>query len=180
MVGRAVGREEGAAAEVADARARPGELAADHPDRAGRTAAVAAYWDSALSVYGPWDVSWQVLAELVLVTPPAVAELMPDGEIHATVSEQRLDLLDADLLVWLADGSRLVIEALPLRSTLPCPGGAGDLRRRAPDLGPHPWDAAEPSLRARPLGDDDRGRPGRRPHHGGPARRGRADGLRQP
>lgn len=53
MVGRAVGREEGAAAEVADARARPGELAADHPDRAGRTAAVAAYWDSALSVYGP-------------------------------------------------------------------------------------------------------------------------------
>ncbi len=60
----------------------------------------------------------QPLAELGFVTPPAVAEIVPAGVVHATISEERFDFLDADLLVWLADEGRESVEALPLRSGL--------------------------------------------------------------
>ncbi len=64
---------------------------------------VATHWEGALGVYGPEDVRPQLLAELGFVTPPAVAELVPAGAFHATISQERLDLLEADLLAWLAD-----------------------------------------------------------------------------
>lgn len=71
------------------------------------------YW-----VYGPQDSRVRFLRALGLELPPEVAGLV-GSRFVSTLSRERVDLLDVDVLVWLASGTeRAALEADPLYAEL--------------------------------------------------------------
>lgn len=103
VVGRALCRQERAAARVAEARAALAAARERHPGVNGATAAVAlpggpdgSYW-----LYGPQDTRVRFLASLGLALPAEIADLAGD-RFAVTVSAERMDLLEVDVLLWLA------------------------------------------------------------------------------
>ena len=119
-VGGIVCRGARAEALVAELEGRFDEVRRSHPGFAGREAVVAmaggpegSHW-----IYGPQDSRVRVLSSLGFELPQEVADLA-GGRFVATLSRERVDLLDADLLVWLAsEAERAVLEADPLYNEL--------------------------------------------------------------
>ncbi|MDX1568192.1 MAG: iron-siderophore ABC transporter substrate-binding protein [Longimicrobiales bacterium] len=101
-LGRALCREERAEERIAEVEAALDEVREDHPELAGASAAVAlpggpegSYW-----VYGPQDSRVRFLTTLGLELPPAIARVTGD-RFAATISAERLDLVDRDVLIWM-------------------------------------------------------------------------------
>ena len=115
-VGEIVCRRVSADTLVSELVARFDEVRRNHPGFAGRQVVVAmaggpegSYW-----VYGPQDSRIRFLASLGFELPSAVAELAGERFV-ATLSRERADLLDADLLIWLAsDAERAALQEDPL------------------------------------------------------------------
>lgn len=100
-VGLAVGRPQAAEDLVAETEATIEQYAADNPELAGRTAAVAASFQG-VYVYGPTDPRSRLMTDLGMVYPDELAAALPDG-FGGNISAERVDLVDVDALVWLAD-----------------------------------------------------------------------------
>jgi iron complex transport system substrate-binding protein len=98
-VGAIVGKTDEAEALVADVEARFAQVQAEHPEFVGARAVVATPYEGVF-VYGPEDVRGRLLTSLGFQ--------LPDGLVEATgaafggnVSEEAVDLIDVDALIWL-------------------------------------------------------------------------------
>ncbi len=102
-VGRAVGQPQRAAQLVTEVEARFAEARNEHPEFARAAAVmVAPTGDGNYDAYPPPDLGGEFLATLGFEVPSEIAELA-GGQSFATISGERLDLLDTDLLVWLVE-----------------------------------------------------------------------------
>ncbi|MGQ0773130.1 MAG: iron-siderophore ABC transporter substrate-binding protein [Pseudonocardiales bacterium] len=123
IIGRALGQEQRAQELVTAVETRFAESRRAYPQFPGATA-VAAYdfGDRQLGIYGPQDPRARILTSLGFEVPPRVVELV-GNEFYATISTEQLELLEADVLVWI-----VYTEAGPACS----PAVARPPRRRAP------------------------------------------------
>lgn len=119
-VAGALGRpDEGRAlADAADAAFT--DAVAAHPEFAGKTGLVALPYQGKYGVFTPGDARGAFMADLGFTLPPAVAALDTGESFFIDVSAERLDLLDADVLVVLTDDStRAGVESDPVLARLP-------------------------------------------------------------
>lgn len=103
IIGRALGLEERARGVISDVEARFAEARQSHPEFEGATGAVAFLDEGGTyNVYGPEDLRGRFMRALGFELPPEISELAGD-EFFAGISEERLDLLDVDALVWIVN-----------------------------------------------------------------------------
>lgn len=115
--GRALGREQRAAEAIAGVEERFAEARAAHPEFRGLSAVVAERSEPGSSfVRSPNDPRSQFMTSLGFEIPAEIGELA--GELDgATVSDERIALIDRDVLVWnfgTSEGARASLEANPL------------------------------------------------------------------
>lgn len=115
VIGRALGKAAQAEELVAATEARFVELAAAHPEFAGATATIAApAADGQFFFSGPEHERQRVLAALGFTLPEELASIAGDS-FYGTISGERLDLLDTDvLLVTASPNERATVEANPI------------------------------------------------------------------
>lgn len=121
MVGAALGQPDRAEELIEEVDARLATAAEEHPEFAGQEGLVAELFEPGSSfVRSKGDPRTQILEALGFVLPDDLAELAGD-EDGAAVSDEEMDLLDRDLVVWNVghdDTIRGQIEAKPLYETL--------------------------------------------------------------
>jgi len=89
-----------------------------HPEWDGKTFAMATYWNG-VGVYSAEDTGVILIENMGLTVQPAVEELTEAGEFYITLSEEKLPLIDADVLFWYTTGdARQQIESLVLRPSM--------------------------------------------------------------
>jgi iron complex transport system substrate-binding protein len=103
-IGKAVGQPKKAQELVAQTDKLIADTAAEHPEFKGKTAAEITDYQGYF-VYGPQDVRTATLESLGFVYPPALKDAFPD-EFGGNLSDEKIDALDVDALVWIADGDR--------------------------------------------------------------------------
>jgi iron complex transport system substrate-binding protein len=98
--GHAAGRTERAEQLIAEVEARFAQARAGHPEFEGKTAVVAERFEPGkFFVRAPQDPRSQFLISLGFEIPEQIAELAGDLD-GAEISEEQLNLLDHDLLLW--------------------------------------------------------------------------------
>lgn len=125
LIGKAVGKADTAEAIVAEVEARVDEIHAQYPDFTGKTIAVAYNSGGSYGYYTGQDGRGRFFTDMGFVVPEELDEVAGDS-FYATVSAERLELLDQDLLVFLAlqfnengsEAARAEIESDPLLSQL--------------------------------------------------------------
>jgi iron complex transport system substrate-binding protein len=116
---RAVGQAEEAEAQIGAIEDRIAQIAADHPEWQGQTAAITSYWNDGPSAYTSSDPRSQILAEMGFVTPPAIDEAAGPGTFYVELSNEDVSPFDADVVVWLDDAGAIQgALAMPLRTTM--------------------------------------------------------------
>lgn len=118
-IGQALGQEEEAAAQVGAIEDQLTAIRDSHPEFDGATAAVAFTFDGNPGAYASSDGRARLLEDLGFTTPPAYDEIAGDL-FYASFSAEQADLLDTDLLVWVADSpaTEQLIRDMPLREGL--------------------------------------------------------------
>jgi iron complex transport system substrate-binding protein len=118
-VGTAVGRKAQAEKLVSDLEARFATIRKERPEFNGATGLMATtyegYW-----VYGPQDPRGRLLQDLGFKMPDGLAEVT-GKEFGANLSKERIDLLDAKVLIWLIesyDADKAKVQGDPLYSKL--------------------------------------------------------------
>lgn len=119
-VARAVCRSAAAEERIAAIEQELNDVHRRHPELRTATGLVAmtggaggSYW-----AFGPQDSRSRFLSELGLRQPAEIGELA-DGSFAATISAERLDLLEADVVLWIAsDGQRAELERNPMYQRL--------------------------------------------------------------
>jgi iron complex transport system substrate-binding protein len=106
ITGKAVGRSTKAAELVAQTEKLVADAAAAHPEFEGRTAANVSDYQG-IFVYGPQDVRTRMLEDLGFVFPQALRDAFPE-EYGGQLSDEKVDAIDVDALLWFADGDRSV------------------------------------------------------------------------
>ncbi|MEM9465168.1 MAG: iron-siderophore ABC transporter substrate-binding protein [Actinomycetota bacterium] len=101
ITGRALGRVDEAQAVIDDLEDRFAAVQTEHPDFVGSTASVVFYTASTgrLGTYSADNNRYQFLAELGFDPPPVVVEAGA-GDILVELGEERIDLIDADVVIW--------------------------------------------------------------------------------
>lgn len=121
LIGSALGKSAEADALVSDVEAQVEQAREDNPGFAEKTIAVAYDFGGTYGFYTAEDPRGRFFANLGFTVPDELVEAAGDS-FYANLSEERLDLLDQDVLVFLGlqyvDGGRDTIEADPLISQL--------------------------------------------------------------
>jgi len=108
ITGKAVGRTAKAAKLVAATEKLVAGAAAAHPEFKGRTAANVTDYQG-IFVYGPQDVRTRTLEALGFTYPKALRDAFPK-EFGGQLSDEKVDAVDVDVLLWFADGDRTPAE----------------------------------------------------------------------
>jgi iron complex transport system substrate-binding protein len=108
MTGKAIGQPERARELVQETEKLIADAAAKHPEFRGQTAAIITDYQG-IFVYGPQDVRTTLLEQLGFTYPDGLRAAFPD-EYGGQLSDEKVDLLDVDALLWFADGDRSVKE----------------------------------------------------------------------
>lgn len=122
LIGRALGREALAHELVSEVEARFAAARAEHPEWAGKRVVVGApRGDGQFGFVASQDARSRVFTALGFEVPPELDEIA-GGQFWGTVSLERADLLDQDLLVfhqlaWV-EGGQAAIESDPLLGRL--------------------------------------------------------------
>jgi iron complex transport system substrate-binding protein len=116
---RTVGAIVGKAAEAEDlvegVEERFEQVKAEHPEFVGASAVVATPWEG-IFVYGPEDVRGRLLTSLGFSLPEGLVEAT-GAAFGGNLSEEAVDLLDGDVIVWL-DAASVEGYGGPLYDTL--------------------------------------------------------------
>lgn len=118
-VGKIVGRVAEADKLVTDNEALLAKARKDNPKFENATAVVATLWEGYF-VYGPDDARSRFLSALGFKLPEKLQEAMGD-KFGASISRERMDLLDQSILVWLASNvteTRTTLDKDPLYAGL--------------------------------------------------------------
>jgi iron complex transport system substrate-binding protein len=103
QIGRALGRPVEARKLIADTEALFAKAKADHPGFAGkRVLLTAPGTNGQLSVFAPTDTRGRFVTSLGFSTPDEIAKVT-GKEFYAYISAERMDLVDVDALVVLAE-----------------------------------------------------------------------------
>lgn len=116
-VARAVGEEARAEELITEVDDQFAAVREEHPEFEGATAVVGTAYADVLYAYASQDPRGRFLTELGFDAPVEIDELAGD-EFTATVSAERFDLFDTDVLIWITDGNRAAIEGDPLYRSL--------------------------------------------------------------
>lgn len=119
VIGQALGREVQARELVSAMEAQFAEVRAAHPEFEGATAAIASpAGDGQYFFSGPQHERQRFLTSLGFVLPAELAELAGDA-FYGTLSGERMDLLDTDILLWTTSAEQTAaLEADPLYQSL--------------------------------------------------------------
>jgi len=119
VIGQALGRQAEAEKLVADVEAQFAAARQQHPEWDGASALVAAYFNNEYGAYSAQDVRGRLLASLGFEVPAEINELAGES-FYASISRERLDLLDTDALLWIVstEAERQAIENDPLYQQL--------------------------------------------------------------
>ncbi|MBI1296879.1 ABC transporter substrate-binding protein [bacterium] len=102
LIGRALGQEAQAEALIAEMDARFAQVRAEVPSFEGATAAIVApAGEGQIYFSGPEHERQRFLTSLGFVLPEALVEIAGDA-FFGTISTERLDLVDTDVLIWTA------------------------------------------------------------------------------
>lgn len=127
-LGKAVGKPDEAAKLVTDTNALFSGVVAAHPEFKGKSALMATIWEG-YYVYGPQDPRGRLLESLGFTLPADLAAVT-GKDFGATISKERIDLLNVDALVWLIPDyakDKAKIQADPLYAALDVMKKGGDL-----------------------------------------------------
>ena len=116
--GRAVGREKRARAVVDELRSRLQAIRDEHPGWQDRTATIAFRTRASFGVYGPTDVRPRLLASLGLDMPEDLRAIADPARPFIELSEERIGLVDADVVLWGSFGEAVDVRDMPLRAAL--------------------------------------------------------------
>jgi iron complex transport system substrate-binding protein len=116
-VGQVVGKTAEADAIVADVEAQVAAVAVEHPEFQGATSIVATPWQG-IFVYGPDDVRGRLLTSLGFRLPDGIVEAT-GAAFGGNLSEERADLLDVDVIIWLDPASAEGELGGPVYASLP-------------------------------------------------------------
>lgn len=116
-VGRILGEEPAAERLVSEVEERFAAERADHPELEAASSSIAVPFEG-IYVYSFEVANGRILASLGLTQPAELAELIGDSD-GASLSLERVDLLDLDVLVWLDAQPGEGILAEPLYTRLP-------------------------------------------------------------
>lgn len=120
VIGEVLGEAQRAAELVEETEALIAEVAERNPDFAGASGVVAYhYGEGKIGAYGPEDTRSRLLTALGFELPPAIVERAGDA-FYADFSTENIDLVDADVLVWISAGITEAgfVEDEPLRPQL--------------------------------------------------------------
>lgn len=109
MIGRAVGHLDRAEELIADVEARFAAVREAHPEFEESTAVMGLVGNKngEYSAYGPHDVRGRFLQDLGFPLPQAVADAAGDS-FFASISRERVEVFDADLVLWAVAGPEQV------------------------------------------------------------------------
>lgn len=109
LIGRAVGRSQLAEQLVAEVEDQFAAVRAEHPEFSGATAVMGLAGNAAgeYSAYGPKDVRGRFLTALGFEIPDEIAQAAGDT-FYASISQERLGLFDADVLLWAVAGQEQI------------------------------------------------------------------------
>ena len=114
-VGRVLNRKAEAEARIESIQAQLAAVENAHPDWRDKTFAMATYWNG-VGVYSAEDTSVALIEKMGLTVAPAIRDLTEEGEFYITLSEEKLPLIDTDVLFWFTAGDAMKqIEALAWR-----------------------------------------------------------------
>ncbi len=119
LIGEIFDRSDETDAMIAQVEGRFAEIRADNPAFDGATAAIAFTFSNQVGAYTSTDVRAQIMELLGFITPPVYDEISLNG-FYVSFSEERIDLLNTDIVIWLtSDAAALeaVIES-PIRKGL--------------------------------------------------------------
>ena len=120
MIARALGQEEQAEELIAEADAAFAAAVAENPQFQGATATVMLPFSGVYGAYLPADARGQVMDELGFELPAPILAEDTGESFYVEVSQERLDLVDGDVLVVLTDdASRAVVEDDAVLQDLP-------------------------------------------------------------
>lgn len=119
MIAQSLGKSAEGDQLVADTEAKIAEAAAAHPEFKGKTAAVAFFYNDLPGAYASDDVRSRLMTALGFVIPQGIEDAA-GGAFYASFSAEQIDLLDTDVLVWIADvgATQQAIVDSPLRNGL--------------------------------------------------------------
>ncbi|MEM8705897.1 MAG: iron-siderophore ABC transporter substrate-binding protein [Actinomycetota bacterium] len=122
LIGATFDKSAEAESLIAGVEERFADVRAAHPEFAGLTAAVAFAFNGQPGVYASSDVRAQILESIGFVTPPEYDRLAGDA-FFINVSEERVDLLDTDAVVWIATNEVVMqdVIASPIRTVMRAP-----------------------------------------------------------
>jgi len=127
-VGKAVGKSAEAQKLVIDTNALFTAVAAAHPEFKGKTALMTTIYEG-YYVYGPQDPRGRLLTSLGFTLPTGLGAVT-GKEFGASISKERIDLLNTDALVWLVPDytkDKAKVQADPLYAAL-------DVRKKGGDV----------------------------------------------
>jgi len=101
IIGQALGVSELAQQQVETLQKTLKQAKIDHPEFENKTAAVAFYYNKQPGAYASKDLRSQFLIDLGFIIPSEIDEIAGEA-FYAGFSEERLDILNNDIVVWLA------------------------------------------------------------------------------
>ncbi|WP_053228026.1 iron-siderophore ABC transporter substrate-binding protein [Spirochaeta cellobiosiphila] len=119
IMGQVVGKAEKAEEVVSYIEDRFDSIKNSHPQFQGATAAIAFVFQNELGAYASADSRSRLLTELGFIIPPEYDEIAGE-KFYLSFSEERMDLLDTDVIIWIGVGAK-GLEAMrqfTLRKTL--------------------------------------------------------------
>lgn len=122
LIAQALGKEQEGRKLVADVKARYAKVAAEHPEFEGKTATFSqgGFYDGLLYVY-PDGLNTEFLTMLGFTINPKLTPLIKKRGEQVAVSAERLDVIDADVIVFATEEPTSIAELkkVPTFDTLP-------------------------------------------------------------
>jgi len=102
IIGKALGFESQAKQHITQLQQKIAQIKQTHPAFKNKTAAVAFYYNKQPGAYASKDLRSQFLIDLGFTIPQQIDDLAGNA-FYASFSEERLDILNVDVLVWIDD-----------------------------------------------------------------------------